>query len=164
MRQKNINIYRNRYAPCAGKNKAHTQTNKHDREHKLTSFLLFVTRHIVSIETNQSSLQNSKAVKDHVCLCTMVFVSCKLNKVEKKPVVDIVCLLPDFQRQPETQQSLASMNKDTEWDKACERGRERERERHIHTMLWLFYDLHKHVLNFGTLLQVIWEEDRRTKG
>ncbi len=76
---KKVNIYRNRYAPCAGKNKAHTQTNKHDREHKLTSFLLFVTRHIVSIETDQSSLQNSKAVKDHVRLCTKVFVSCRLK-------------------------------------------------------------------------------------
>lgn len=53
------------------------------------------------------------------------------------------------------------MNKDTK------RGRERARERggdvRAHTAGAFLCDLHKHVLNFGTVLQVIWKALREKK-
>lgn len=74
------------------------------------------------------------------------------------PVAVIVCLLPDFQRQPETWQSLTSVNKDTKWQSEWEKG---EREGHTQ-QLWLLYDLHKHVLNFGAALREKEGKERQT--
>jgi len=119
---------------------AHTQTRliKPPTLNKLTCQLSLVHYKTYRLHRDQSittPLQNSKAVRERVCLRASEW---GWKKVEKMPVADIVCLPPDFQRQPKTQQSLTSMNKNSEWQSEWENGRGREAHTHTHTMALAF--------------------------